>query len=235
MLTISYLNVYVGNRAPRKAIDRMLAREPDSFGVGEAMRSMSILAGRLRYRLHRATGRTSQRRGVADTPILTHKRYMPLGTLAMQISKMVEPTRIAPERWVVVSLFEHPLGKVAHVNIHPNAQVQNKTTARPHVDQYARSVTTLRRLLRFLLRCEYLVVLTGDLNYRVNKVQDPWSPYLMFDELGMKYRATGIDAVAWSPNLRVVDWKTVPREETGSDHNGLEVDFELNPHYAPPE
>lgn len=223
-LVVAMLNVHSGNKTPRRALRLLTAPEPDTIGINEARRIMDLLALRRRYRLIVGEGGRDPR-GFHDTPILTRRSLVSLGSAAFQISEQVKPVRIAPDRWVTVSCFGHPVGPVAHLNLHPNAAVQGRDEALPRVREYAESMASLDRLLTFLDAEGFLCVVTGDVNYRPEPGRKRWdsSPYEVFARHRLTHQNEGVDVVAWPRTLRLGRSVVLDKDRTGSDHPGLVV------------
>lgn len=243
VLDVRYLNAYVANKSPELATDRMLRvrqglsgfkGRPHFVGWCEANKVLPLLDLRPNYRMVRAQGRESQTRGISDCAISVRKDLELLGQGAVRISEEVpEDSRFAPDRWAVWVAAEIPeLGPVAYVVVHPNAQVQGREVVKPRVAAYAESMVSLDHLLAYLTAEGLSVVLAGDLNYTQAGL-DAFSPYKVLTKYGMKVVANRrIDTIAATSDLihsttagviATKDVVRVPKEETGSDHYGLEV------------
>lgn len=223
-LSVALLNVYVGNRTPRRALRVLTGPRPDTIGINEGYRIIPLLRARRGYRVFYGEG-GREPRGYKDTPILTRKTLPSLGTMALRVSERAAPLKLAPDRWVTVSCFEHPVGPVAHVNLHPNAAVQGRDEDVGRVREYAESMATLDRLLGFLSGEGFLPVVTGDVNYRPEPRarRAPHSPYEVFARHRLTFRNKGLDVVAWPRELRLARAEVLTRDRTGSDHPGLLV------------
>lgn len=222
-LVVALLNVYVGNKTPRKAVRALVRTGADSIGINEGMRVLPFLRLRPRYRVIVGEGGRSVR-GFNDTPILTRKSLTSLGSGAFQVSEEVPASsRVAPDRWITVSCFRHRVGNVAHVNLHPNAAVQGRDDEVPRVREYAESMASLDRLLTFLSAEGFLPVVTGDVNYRPEPMGRRWehSPYEVFAKHKLAHQNEGLDVVAWTRELRLARKVVLHRDRTGSDHPGI--------------
>lgn len=223
-LSVALLNVYAGNKTPRRAVRALLKSGPDSAGINEGYRIIPLLKLRRRYRVFHGEG-GREPRGFLDTPILTRRELPSLGTMALRISERAAPLKLAPDRWVTVSCFDHPVGQVAHVNLHPNAAVMGRQEEVPRVREYAESMDTLDRLLGFLEEEGFLCVVTGDLNFRPEPRarRAPHSPYEVFARHKLTFRNEGLDVIAWPRQLRAARARVLTKDRTGSDHPGLLV------------
>lgn len=221
-LTIGHGNVYVANRTPLKALRTIRSIQADSWGVNEGMNLMRLLPRLSGYRVTVGElGKTrNDKRGTWDTPILTKKRLSPLGSVTLQASETVQPERIAPERWITGSLFQHAVGPVAHLNVHPNAAIRGHGTNVARVREYAEFMATLNRLTRFLQAEDFAVVITGDVNYREDWANVEWDPYRLFRLRKMDHADQGLDVVAWDRRkLELVRKRVIPAgSRTGADH-----------------
>lgn len=226
VLTVALLNVFAGNRNPARALQVLLGPKPDTVGINEGSRAIPLALKRRGYREFHGTGSSNDRRGPKDTPILTRKVWPSLGAMALQVSEEVQPVRIAPARWITVSCFRHPVGPVAHINLHPNAAVQDRDEELPRVREYRESMESLDRLLGFLKGEGFLTVVTGDMNFRPEPParRPDHSPYEVFARHKLTHRHDGLDVIAWPrKELRLVRSVVLEKEATGSDHPGLMV------------
>ncbi|MGD9694000.1 MAG: hypothetical protein AB7V20_14320 [Phycisphaerales bacterium] len=217
-LTIGHGNVYVANRTPLKALRTIRSIQADSWGVNEGMNLMRLLPRLSGYRVTVGDlGPTrNDKRGTWDTPILTKKKLSPLGSVTIQASETVQPERIAPERWITGSLFQHAVGPVAHLNVHPNAAIRGHGTNVARVREYAEFMATLNRLTRWLQAEDFAVVITGVMatpDYDVT-----W--YRLFRLRKMDHADQGLDVVAWDRRkLELVRKRVIPAgSRTGADH-----------------
>lgn len=221
-LTIGHLNAHNRSRALRV----MLRERCDSFGFDEANRRLTMLRARTRYRVTQAEGmRDSTSRG--STPILTLKQYPSLGAITWEGSQLVEKSeRIAPDRWVTLSAFEHPIGNVAHINVHPNAVTTNRPLSVARVRETAELWATVDRLLTFARAEGMLLVLSGDLN---SPPSDKTPGYSGAHDVIRKHMLTPIvahiDAIAYDAKLRVTKTRIIDEATTGSDHPGIVASF----------
>lgn len=221
-LTIGHLNAHNESRALRV----MLRERCDSFGFDEANRRLTVLRARRRYRVTQAEGgRDPEMRG--STPILTLKQYPSLGAITWQASELVEKSeRVAPDRWVTLSAFAHPIGNVAHINVHPNAATANLPLSNNRVRESSELWATVDRLLTFARAEGMLLVLSGDLN---SPISDKTPGYSGAHDVIRRHMLTPIvahiDAIAYDAKLRVTKTHVVERELTGSDHPGIVASF----------
>lgn len=190
----------------------------DSIGLQEGQGLLPALPIR-GYRVLYDRDSRDQRRGAKDTIVLTRNSHHSLGTLTLQASEEVSPTRFAPDRWITASCYEHPMGPVAHVNIHPNATVMNRVDSAPIVREYAEHSVALDHVLSLYRDEGFIVVVTGDLNWR-RKAKAAHSPYEVFAAHKLRVVSHGIDAIAFPREFRA-DHSTVPKYRTGSDHDWL--------------
>lgn len=233
-IKIAYLNGYVGNKTPKRAIRRMLRGRPDSLGWGEGYHNVRnrTFGGFLRYRVFNATAVAFQEtKGAHDTPILTLRKHVNRGELALQVSDPSTPIKIAPARWFTASVYDTAEGRVAHINVHPNAAVQNGSRENDRIDEYAQSMEALEKLIDLFKSTECLVVVTGDLNWRQSGDNRPWTPEQVFKRQGMTTLWQGLDCIAYDGKKLVLVGKVevVPTSQTGSDHPGLIATFRRRP------
>src|SRR4051794_33543610 len=141
-------------------------------GLTEAYGILADL-GRLRdYRLVVEGGGQDRRRGQKDNPILIRTGLRSLGSGQVLGCNASTPVRIAPERWFTYSAQQVPdVGAVCHVVLHPHAGVQDKANGRLRTDidrgrEYGRQMDGFTALLAFAAAMGWLIVVTGDLNFR---------------------------------------------------------------------
>lgn len=222
-LTIGYGNVHSGNRTPRRAIKQVRRRKPDSMGWGEAINLVDRLPNLGGYRtiVGQHDGTRAQRRSVLDAPISTRREHRPLGSLAIQASEQVSPTRIAPARTIHGSLFQKDgVGRIAHLNGHPNAAVMGHPLTVPRVREYAEFMLTLSRLLDLMAAESFRRVVTMDANWRESWSGDEvWSPYALFASQRMEWASDGLDVIAWDRSFDMAGREVIPAGRvTGSNH-----------------
>jgi hypothetical protein len=228
LLTISHLNVYAMNPQPMRAIMLMTRGVgADSCGLNEGSRFVDRLATFKSYRTVVDKGARDQRRGAYDVPILTRRKLPSLGTMTLQVSEQVEPSKFAPDRWLTCSMFLHPaVGRVAHVNIHPNALVVHnakpRPTSEPIVREYVESMESLAAVLSFLREEHFHRVVTGDVNYARNVEPASWAPQSVLRGASMRVRYAGPnDLLAHDRALKLHTFRRIAKQRTKSDHVGF--------------
>lgn len=223
-LTIGHANIH-NSKQGVKVASRSGA---DSFGINEGGRRIGMLRALSRYReFHGAGGKAdAPHRGGPSSPIITRKNLPSLGTLALQVSEQVNASlRVAPDRWITVSCFEHGVGPVAHVNIHPNAAVKGLSMKNDRVAEYDEFMRSLNRLISFLKAEGFHVVVTGDYNLARSGKTGALTPYQVFDGHGMRVKTIGIDGIAWTTGLTLRRFHKIPKKRLRSDHNGFTATF----------
>lgn len=226
-MRISHLNMYAGNKTPGKAVAALLKGSPASAGANEGYRYIDLLEKRRGYRTIYDKGAKDQRRGARDVPILTKNDRPSLGTMTLFGAKASTPVKIAPDRWMTVSMFLDPqCGPIAHGELHPHAGVQNPETGAfndtDRATQFKKQMVLLDQMLTYLDK-NFHLIFAGDLNFR-DKGDATLSPYDIFRDHGMKMKVVGIDAIAWK-GVTFTGSDIIPKSATGSDHEGLWADF----------
>lgn len=194
----------------------------DSIGWTEAYRRNRFMRLRPRFKMVVGKSTTDIRRGAKDNPILVRRRHKVIDAGAIKGCDASTPMKIAPERWTTFAVYEHPLGRILHVALHPNAGVDNAWTS----DRAAKYREQMQGLLDLIeakkaeLEIDHVVV-TGDLNYRRRDPARKLSPRWVFAKLGLSYRVEGLDWIAWSDGLLLVHWRVIPTSENGQDHPWL--------------
>lgn len=221
-LVIGHGNVYAANRTPARAVAALRGMDADSIGINEG----NHLLGRLRrmrgYRLACAPGLGRDR----ETPVLTRSSLPVLGEITQRISRASIPLRWAPDRWLTAALFSHPLGPIAHVNVHLNAVVTGLSPATPRVREYAASTEAIGSLLEWLVREGYIPVVSGDVNMtRTGGSAVPWSAHAVLEASGLEVRSRGVDVIAYPRRLELDKFDTIETDQTGADHPFLVATF----------
>lgn len=219
-LNIGSFNV-PGRAREHQAAKLIESLDLDSAGIQEGQGLLPALPVRGMRELYDEFS-PDQRRGAKDTLILTSRQLPSLGTMTLRASKPAAPAKWAPERWITVSCYQHGIGPVAHVNVHPNAVVMGRARTVGRVREYARHTWAMNRVIRFYQREGFFVVVTGDMNWRRSKVA-PWSPYRVFRLRGLRVAAHGIDAIAYDKRLRPFGKGLRAHDIPGGDHKGLSI------------
>jgi hypothetical protein len=127
--------------------------------------------------------------------------------------------------WTVDNVHGRPL---AFIGLHPHAAVKGAWLTR-RAAEFRKSMRALEEKVTELLE-EYGedldVVVVGDLNYPDRKDTRYWTPRRVFGRLGLQYVAVGIDWMAWSKGLRLVDQTVINAADNGQDHPWIEGEFE---------
>lgn len=216
-LTVGHMNAH--NRWP--AARTLLRLRPDTAGWSEVQKLQAAMAKLAGYRVVVEPSRQGGGRGTSqEAPVLTRRKYPTLGRLTLQVSEDVPSAlRVAPERWLTVHLFEHPLGAIAHFNIHPNAAVMGVDRDVARVQEYAESIRSLDRALTWAKGEGFKRLLTSDINFRDQPRDPAWSPYPMLEAHGLKvHHVSPIDIMAADRSLKLSHLKVLPERLTGTDH-----------------
>lgn len=168
----------------------------DSIGFTEAYRVIPILRRRVSYRCRVGKSPTDTRavdspRGDAgDVPILIRRRHRLVDWHAEAVTDPGQPRKWAPERWLTEATYLHTIGEVTHLVAHPNPRFVDGGLWDAYMARLESRLVRAARLGRHL-------ILTGDLQF------GRLGPY--FDRLDLDYWRLGIDYVAHSPHLRLVE------------------------------
>lgn len=222
------LRVAHGNVHNKLGPARILTRAAcDSIGYNEAWRLIPELRLLNGYTLLEAEGVPDPRS--AETPILLRRRRRRLGHLTMKLADASTPERVAPERWINVALYQHPVGPVAHVNLHLHwIGPAHDRPGVARVEKTDEAGDRLLRLLRYLDWEGFARVVTGDVNIRRQAETPGWrSAWEVFEQAQLRARRVGpLDAIAWDPerlDLRQLD--VIPADETATNHPMLIADL----------
>lgn len=202
-----------------------------SVGFSEAYNHTAYLTSRTGWRTVVDVG-SDTRRGGKDNPILTRKSLTNLGSFSVQASAASTPLKIAPQRWLHVSMFQaSTLGRVAHLNIHPNAAVQGESRNVDRVEKYIDAMDTLDQMLTFLSGTGFRIVGTGDLNFGLEKNptgwEATWAPQVVLKRHHLEWWREGIDWIFHGPSLKIAEQKKYTPAQTGSDHPWMRATFTL--------
>ena len=221
--TIGMLNVHNNERAARY----MLRQRCDVLAFNEANRLTSLVASLKGYRAVVGTPVRDKRRSAAETPLLVRKQHRSLGSFAWRASELVQPERIAPDRWVTASAqIIDGFGPLAVVNVHPNAMTDGRTIDVARVRESAELWATVSRLLTFLVDEGLPVVLAGDVNARADHDTPGWAgAYDVIKQHELRPVTSGLDVIAFDRRLRLVEKQIVARHVHGSDHPAIIVEL----------
>lgn len=214
-LTIGHANVLSSNPTPRRALKAIHSAGADSFGLNEGYRLVPQLKAWRDYRLtvNNNPGRAQ------ETPLLTRGRHPSFGQMCILIADGVPAvSRLAPPRWATVDLYEHPLGDVAHINVHLHAGVLHGQLEAVLRD-YAQSVKNLGGLIELVRDHDCIPIVSGDVNLTTASKAQPYSPHALLERLGLEYWTQGLDLIAWPKRrLELKSKRLIPQTQTGSDH-----------------
>jgi hypothetical protein len=212
-------------RRPAVVVREIRRHRPTLVGLTEAYGLLPAL-GRMRgFRLVVETGGQDRRRGQRDNPILVSTALRSLGSGQVFGCEASTPAKIAPERWLTYSVHRLP-GEEAlcHLVLHPHAGVQEPASGRLSADtdrarEFGRQMEVLAALLELAATLGWLVVVTGDLNFR-DHGDDPRSPYRILRGHGLEVVSRGLDCIASSPRLGL-DVRPVAVPGSITDHPWL--------------
>lgn len=221
-----------GNSATNREMQRAL-RRPGVVGVvfTEAYRHGPFLKSRPRWRATMGgTKRNARGTMVArDVAVLVRRWRKPLDHWVIKGSAASTPLKIAPERFITVSVDNLWGSPLAIIGLHPHAAVRNSwgSDRAAKYRDYMREVHETVRDLRFTYGDDLDIVITGDLQYTAGDPVRDWSPRDLFNRLDMHVVATqGLDWVAVSDGLHLVDFEVITTGANGQDHPWLEVELE---------
>lgn len=233
-MTTPTIRIAHGNGHNKDELVRWLDNvDADSASAQEAQR----LIGNFRKAMpdHRLTvagpGWDEPKGRAKSTLIMTRNKFPNIGQGTRQVSERIEKyERIAPDRVLVWSMFEHPLAShlgregIAHFSLHPDAGPalrDGNNIRHPIVREYLESLQSTARWLTAARRDGLLLILTGDLQLpkggRWNTL--PWHPHnVIGGPLGMKERAEGID---WIMVDRLLEFRGPMATHKLYDHTGF--------------
>jgi hypothetical protein len=201
--------------------------DADSFSALEAQKLVEDLDALKRSRIVGGEEGWAEERNRANTTVIvTANRNPSLGQLSRLVSEKIPAVeRIAPDRVLRASFFEHPLAEavgfegIAHFAMHPDATVaRHKDPRHPIVREYREALDSTRRWMKAARNDGLLPVLTTDAQVRENFDAD-WGPRAQIIEpLGMQFRAVKIDWIIFPAELALAG-----RLETRElyDHTGF--------------
>jgi hypothetical protein len=221
-LVIGHGNVHATNHKTGAMVKVIRSSGAASFGLNEAHRVIHPIGRRLR-RTHRVTIAPVHGKPRA-TPILTRRTLAATTEGAKQISRAASPEKWAPARWMTWSGYDHPIGRVAHINVHLNAQVNADLPAtHPRAQEYVRSLAALGHMIDLLARTDHIVIVSGDVNLtdaHEGKVPAARRVRAMLRRHGLTVKGQGVDVIAVPHGYRLaVD--VIPGDRVGSDHPWL--------------
>ncbi len=221
MLTILHAPTH-GPTLDLDAIRFAASLRADSIGWSEAYRRIPALRRRLRYRTRVGDPRgipNATIRGAHDVPVQVRRTRRLVDWYAFKACDPSTPIKIAPDRWITGAIYDHPIGRIEHVVLHPNAAVQGVDPEVDRVRKYANQMRRLESTVTLAWRRGHVPIVTGDLNWGKPEDDDPWfAPWRVFGRLDLDYWRVGLDWIAYPPHLRIAERVTFPESRTGSDH-----------------
>jgi hypothetical protein len=156
---------------------------------------------------------TEERNRARSTRILTRRSRPNIGEYTRLVSEKIQPyERIAPDRVLVASLFEHPLARelgrdgFAVMGIHPDAGgVLRDRGERNHplVREYREAMISTRKAAKMFRSDGLIVVIFSDAQMPAG-VEVPWSPERMLVEpLDMGHLTRNLDWMFYDRVLEV--------------------------------
>lgn len=207
-----------------EAVRRMLNISGlDSIGFNEASHAdvLDVIRGAKPWRLHAFDGADQIEPRVRANPIAVRHRLANIGEAHLQIAEAAEPRRLAPPRVATVAIYDHPLGRVAHLSVHLHAGVENASPDARRRRQHEASVGNIADIVVTLKALADHVAVTGDVNVRPDS-DLPVTPAKTLRSLGFKVWQEGLDLMAMSRSLGEPTHRRVySREEIGTDHPSL--------------
>lgn len=209
--------------------------DPDSIGWTEAYRRIGALRTRLRYRTRVGNPLgvpNASIRGAHDVPIQVRRRWRRRRRLvdwyAFKACDPSSPIKIAPDRWITGVIYDHPIGRVEHIALHPNAAVQGVSIEVDRVQKFRHQMRRLESTIVLAQRRGHVVIVTGDLNWgRPDADDPPFAPWRVFERCELTQWRVGLDWIAYAPHLRIAERQTFGAAMTGSDHPWMLARFAL--------
>lgn len=212
------------NRNPAGVIRAVRGIEPDLVGFSEAYAILPELQALADFRLIVENGGADRRRGQKDNPILARRGLTSHGSGQVWGCAPSTPLKYAPERWFTYSVTA--LGRGAPLfllTLHPHPMVQDKDTGgfldNDRAKEFAAMMRRFDDLLRWADAMGWRVVVVGDMNFR-DRGDAPLSPYTIMRKHGLSVKSRGLDAVGFSPELRM-DVREVPAPAGVTNHPWL--------------
>lgn len=171
-----------------------------------------------------ARGRMVRRNDV----LLTRRFRKHIDSGVVKVANESDPLKIAPERWLAWSIDNVHGRPLLHVTLHPHAAVRDRWDS-DRAREFRRSLHALQTFIR-TMRSEHGadldIVISADMNYpNVPDGNRHFTPRNVFDRLDLDFVVDGIDWVAYSKGLRVVDSTVIPKGSNGQDHPWIEVEL----------
>jgi hypothetical protein len=210
MLTIAHGN----GRNEQSLVQFAKDANADSFSAQEAQMLLDEFRKIPRHRVTVAGEDWAEARNRAkSTLILTKSEHENLGELTRKVSERIPSAlRVAPDRVLVCSMYAHPVAAlagaegVAHFSLHPDAgpeALKGNDPKHPIVREYTEALVSTRTLMRSARQDGLLLVLTGDLQLRMEDRRQRWSPVNMLaDPLRLGFAAEGLDWILFDRRLR---------------------------------
>lgn len=219
-------NFYVGNKQPAKDINRLKASGAHAIGLQEAHTRFGAFrkhSGPAYWHLVNGLGG----KGAKEVPVMLRKaetKY--LGHGGYKASDYIPHRKgWSNERWIFYVMYEHEGVVYCIINTHTNAVVQRPDGRRrslrlKRVREFRDHMHLLGQEITHRKNQGYVVIVTGDLNFRVTKHAWFWSPQRLFARNGMDFVRKGVNYIAWDASqLKCTKHWIIPKRKTGADHH----------------
>lgn len=234
-MRIASVNFYVFNRQAREDVRHLRRLGIDSIGFQEVQNHLHIVQSSLHN--HRVLwNKRNNSYGAREVAVALRRNNRLLGKNGTEVSDLEpgEERKVFKSRWITVVRFKHEGKRVAHINYHGNAAIQDKRgrlyRTAERVREWLEAAVLIERRIKRLKKRGFEVVVTGDFNYRRRKVAGFTltyrSPQRMFKRCGMEWIEHGVDYIAWTKGYRKTNVIKIDADEHGGDHPWLIVDLE---------
>lgn len=171
-------------------------------------------------------GPDRRRKSLWANTILTRDKFPSAGSICLQAADPATPYKLAPARTIVAEIARIPgdIGLVARGVLH--SHVIGQMNDNPDEDRVVGAeeyAQVLDDVLSILERRADHLVFSGDINLRKGAATPGWdSVYEVVARHKLRIKmVTAIDALIYSPSLKLITFDVLPKTRFGTDHDGF--------------
>lgn len=229
-MRIASVNFYVFNKQPHKDTARLRRLNLDIIGFQEAQNDLhNIREGLPEHRI--LWNRKVNTYGAREVAVAIRKDVRLLSATGREVSDLEpgEERKVFKSRWMTVVRFKRHGRKVAVINYHGNATIQDKRgyllRNAERVREWLEASVIIQRRIKQLQRNGFDVFVTGDWNYRRKSAPLAyWSPQKIFTRCGLDWFEKGLDYIAWPKDWRRTGKQIIDAGVHGGDHDWIIID-----------
>jgi hypothetical protein len=229
LIKVNALNYYVGNKTPRVATQLLLANNPHAavgFEIRKHHPEINEICRRKKYR-HTMTSIGPVRSGFSSNVAMTRDSLKTWGQGTLFGCDPAKPEAIAPERaFHYTTFFIKPRPSVV-LGIHFHAAISDQDADKvKRAEEASKMSFRMTKIVAMFQAMAYDVYVLGDGNQEPgSKIKNGLGPVEALKRSGLVVHQHGLELVAHSPTVKLVDQDFISKDASGSDHPGTKNTF----------